>query len=283
LIVFKRIARSALPDLPHLRWRVATEFARLRIELGPLGWPAALKLAWERCAPKKHRGRLRSIQLPGYRFPLFYRVGTSDADVIHQVFVRREYECAAGLAGIEFIIDCGANIGTSAFYLLHRYPAARVVVVEPDAGNMAVCRRNLTPFGDRVTYVQAGVWSTTGPLVVERGRFGDGAEWSFQVRPAKPGEPFDVHAFTIPDLMAAGQFSRIDLLKVDIEAAETEVFGPGSQDWLPLTRNVVIELHGPKCQQAVDTALSGFESKNERSGELTLYRGITPREGSPCS
>jgi FkbM family methyltransferase len=281
--VFKRIARAVIPDLPHLRWRVATEFARFRLEAAPLGWPAALQFAWERCGPKRPPGRIRSLQLPGYRFPLFYRPGTSDADVFHQVFVRREYECAVGLPGIEFIVDCGANIGASAFYLLHRYATARAVVVEPDSGNMAVCRRNLAPFGDRVTFVQAGVWSSTGHLVVERGKFADGAEWSFQVRPAKPGETHDVPAFTISDLMELGRFPRIDLLKVDIEAAEAEVFGAGSQEWLRRTRNLVIELHGPECEHAVGKAMSGFESGIAHCGELTLYRNIASRGSSPCS
>ena len=101
----------------------------------------------------------------GYRFPLFFRPGGSDPWVIDQVFVRREYEAVGGLSGIEFLIDCGANIGCTTFYLLHRYPAARAVVVEPDPGNMAMCRRNLAPFADRVTFVEAGVWSSAGPLV----------------------------------------------------------------------------------------------------------------------
>jgi len=280
--VLKRIARAVIPNLPHWRWRARAECTRFKLEYGPLGWRPALRFAWERCSQKKSH-QLRSVRLPGFRFPLFYRPGTSDADVIHQVFVRREYEFAAGLPAVEFIVDCGANIGTSAFYLLHRHPGARVVVVEPDAGNMAVCRRNLAPFGGQVTYVQAGVWSTTVPLVVERGQFGDGGEWSFQVRPAEPGECVDVSALTISDLMAAVAFPRIDLLKVDIEAAEREVFGHGSHEWLSRTRNLVIELHGAECEKAVGTALTDFESQVARSGELTLYRDITARDGSPCS
>jgi FkbM family methyltransferase len=281
--MLKRFATSVIPALPRLRWRVAEELARFRIEAGRLGWRAALQLTLDRCTTPGHRGRIRSLRLPGYRHSLFYRVGTSDADVSHQVFVRREYECTSGLPGIEFIIDCGANIGTSAFFLLHCYPTARVVVVEPDRGNMALCRRNLAPFGKRVTFVQAGVWSSTGPLVVERGQFGDGAEWSFQVRPARSGERDCVPAITIMDLMSAGGYPRIDLLKIDIEAAEAEVFSEGSQAWLRLTRNLVIELHGPECERKVAAAMEGLESRRARRGELTLFENITPRGGSPCS
>jgi FkbM family methyltransferase len=281
--VIQRFASSVLPHLPHLRWRIGEEFTRFKTELPPIGWPGAIQLAWERWRSNGPSKRLRTLHLPGYRFPLFYRAGTSDADVIHQVFVRQEYACAAGLPNIEFIVDCGANIGTSAFVLLHRYPNARATVVEPDPGNMAVCRRNLAPFGKRVTFVQAGIWSSTGPLVVERGKYRDGAEWSIQVRPAQAGEPFDVPAITIADLMSSVGFPRIDLLKVDIEAAEAEVFGPGSQAWLGRTRNLVIELHGPACERAVAAALAGSESRVSRHGELTLYQNIIPRGGAPCS
>jgi FkbM family methyltransferase len=281
--VIKRLSRLLVPDLPHFRWRALTEFNRFRTELPQLGWSAALQLGSERCFAQGQTGRVRSVRLPGFRFPLYYRPGTSDPDVIHQVFVRREYECAAALPGIEYVVDCGANIGTSAFYLLHRYPTARVVVAEPDPGNMAMCQRNLAPFRDRVTYIQAGVWSAAGQLMVERGCFGDGAEWSFQVRPARPDEVADVAAVTIADLMAAGGYPRIDLLKVDIEAAEAEVFGSGVPSWLKHTRNLVIELHGPKCEKAVATALANFQSQVAVFGELTLFRDMTSVDCRPCS
>ncbi len=153
--MFSRFLRNVLPSLPHLRWRMSTEFSRFRDELPMLGWQAASQLALERCFPRPQNGKIRRLRLPGFQFPLYYRTGTSDPDVIHQVFVRREYECASALPGIEFAIDCGANIGTSAFYFLHRYPKLRVVVAEPDPGNMAICHRNLAPFGSRVTFVQA--------------------------------------------------------------------------------------------------------------------------------
>lgn len=275
--MLKRLAIALCPSLPY--YRAAVETGRWR-EIGPLarevGWLAALKL-WRAQWAKGVgvAGRLGRVRLPRYRYPVYYRLGGSDPLVVRHVFANREYAPIAALPDVRFIVDCGANIGCTTFYLLHRYPDARAVVVEPDAGNMAVCRKNLAPFRGRVTFVEAGVWSSAGPLVVERGKFGDGAEWSYQVRPARDGERVDVNAVTVPDLLAAGGFPRADILKVDIEGAEAEVFGPTAANWLPLVRNLAIEIHGPDCERIVSSALSGFRFEPGRSGELTLFKNIS--------
>ncbi len=264
-------ASRALPFLPALRWRLRHEFAAAATQAWAVGWPAALRLAtarWGLCGPV---GRVRPA---GFHHPLAFRPRSSDPLVIHQVFVEREYACALNEPDVRYVLDLGANIGCVAYLLLHRYPEARAVVVEPDAGNMVVCRRNLAPYGDRVRYVQAGVWSSSEPMVVERGAFRDNAEWSFQVRPARPGEPPDFQAKTVGDLIAEAGFPRVDLLKVDIEAAETEVFRRGADAWLPQVRTLVVELHGPDCEAAVSAALAGTHRLADRAGDLTVYRSI---------
>ena len=271
----KRLVKAAFPFLPAFRWRVRKELEMAAAEAKHVGWPAAVRLAasrWFGQAPAwLTRGQLGRVKLAGFRHPLYFRDRSSDSLVIHQVFALREYEAVAAEPDVRFILDLGANIGCATFFFLHRYPEARAVVVEPDAGNMAVCRRNLAPFGDRVRYVPAGVWSSSEPMIVERGTYRDGAEWSFQVRPAKADETPDFYAKTVGDLIAEAGFPRVDLLKMDIEAAEAEVFR-GEADWLEKVRTMVIELHGPPCEEAVTAALAGSHRLAERSGELTVYR-----------
>ena len=270
--MLKRLAKAICPALPAYRARFERWIEYRREEARAIGANATARL-WFACAFEKGR-KLACIRPAGYRHPLFFRPGGSDPRVIEQVLVRREYECVAGLPGVEFIVDCGANIGLSTYFLLNRYPAARAVVAEPDPWNMAVCRRNLAAFGDRVTFVQAGVWSASGDLVIERGTYRDGAEWSTQVRLAAPGEVADIPGVTVLDLMKAAGFPRIDVLKVDIEGSEVEVFGPGSERWLPLTRNIAVELHGPECERVVTAALVPYRHELDHCGELTVYREI---------
>jgi len=258
------------------RWMHLRRTFRDRARFTPaLGWPAYLTLSLPPLFGPLAKSPLRRIRLRGFDYPFYYREGTSDPQVILQVFANGEYDCVAREPGVRFLVDCGANIGSASFYLLHKYPNARAVVVEPDAGNMAVCKKNLAPFRDRVQFVQAGVWSESAPMVVERGTYRDGEAWSFQVRIAKPGERPDFRAVTIVDLLEASGFPQIDLLKVDIEAAEAEVFRTGTDAWLAKVRTLAIELHGPECEAAVAKAFEPFRCSSVRNdGELTIYRDI---------
>jgi FkbM family methyltransferase len=219
--------------------------------------------------------RLHKLYLRDYRHPLYFRSNSSDAEVIRQVFGGRDYRCVEDLSDVSLIIDCGANIGCTTYFLLHRYPQARAVVVEPDGENFSLCRRNLAPFRDRVTFVRAGVWSAAGGLKIERGGFRDGKEWSFQVRPCAADEAPDVVAVTIDALLQATGRPVIDILKIDVERSERELFGRRADAWLTRTRNLVIELHDEECERVFAAALSSYRRTQRRHGELTVCRNLT--------
>jgi FkbM family methyltransferase len=218
--------------------------------------------------------RIGTLQLKGYRYPFFFRHGTSDVRVIRQIFLKEEYRDLSHEDDVRWIIDCGANIGCSAFYFLSKYPQARLVAIEPDEGNFRLLRRNLEPWGERALVVQGGIWSSDQRLRVDRGHYGDGKEWSYQVRACREGEEADVTAFGLETIRSRFHCDQVDLLKIDIERAEIQVFGSSYGPWLSRTRNLAIELHGPDCERVFMNAMAGYEYQLERSGELTICRNI---------
>jgi len=220
--------------------------------------------------PPAAANALRTVRARGISTPIHYRPGTSDANVLEQVFEDRQYALLLGRADVRFIVDCGANIGAASLLLLERYPAAQLIAVEPDAGNMAVCRKNLAPFGSRVRFVQSGIWSGDVGLVVERGGFGDGRAWSFQVRPCRPGETPEMHGVSLGSLIREHDFPRIDLLKMDIERSELEIFTHDDLQWLPRTRVLAIELHDAECRHAYRQALANIPHRSRDRGEVTV-------------
>ena len=156
---------------------------------------------------------------PHLRNPVEIRPGTSDKGVFGQIFIDREYRCLDGLLNVSTILDCGANVGYSAAYMLSRYKTARLFAVEPDSANLAVLKRNIAPYADRATCLHGAVWDRETTLQFDEATVGVGDEWGRQMKEGSG----NVIAFDIPALMKLADFSRVGLLKIDVEGAELAV------------------------------------------------------------
>lgn len=250
---------------------------RWRRELAALGvWH------WLGLMLQRNRGNLFSnvkvlrAGSPHAQFPLFYRKQASDWEVFEQIFIGREYRCLDDVKNAAFIIDCGGNVGYASAYFLSRYPQAQLTVVEPDSANFAILQRNLAPYAPRVTALRAGVWSHTTGLKISEEKFGDGREWAVTVRATRPGEIADMQAIDIGQLLRDSPHKRIDILKIDIEGSEAEVFAENYQDWLPLVNNLVIELHGERCTEIFEKAIANAGFAVSTCDELTVCRRVLP-------
>jgi FkbM family methyltransferase len=250
--------------LYRLKWLMGRPRAVFRAAR-KLGWRAALQLVYIRLAGRKEAEyRLR---IAGYTHPITIRGGQStDAFALYELLVRDEYDFFGKLESPQFIIDGGANIGIASLFFLNRYPTARVVAVEPHPETFQICCKNLTPYGKRAILVQGAIWKDSGRLVMDVER---GEEWAFRVRSGDTGQSGSVEAFTVPSLIARCD-GKVDLLKLDIEGSEKELFGPGAQDWLPAIRNIVIELHGGDCSDRFFSALEGYDYDLVRSTKEAL-------------
>jgi FkbM family methyltransferase len=206
---------------------------------------------------------------------LHYRAGSSDLDVFYQIFVDLEYSPLCGERNVGLVIDCGANVGYSSTFFLSQFPSCRVIAVEPDSGNFGMLQQNLKPYEGRTELVRAGIWSETAPLKISKEQYCDGREWSFQVRPCEPNEEPDFLGVSIESLLNNSGFSRVSVLKIDIEGAEAVVF-QGNVDWLDRVDAIAIELHDDtvfgKASDVFHNAIRGRGFEISRSGELTICR-----------
>jgi FkbM family methyltransferase len=164
--------------------------------------------------------------------------------VLEEIFARGEYNplLDAELEGVRQIVDLGANIGLTVRLWRRSYPDARIIAVEPDQGNLALCRRNVAEAGDpNVDLVHACVAGTPRRVFLRR----DQGEWAISMSDeAATGGP-TVDALTMPQLLErAGAVQSVDLLKCDIEGAEQELFADCGA-WIGSIRNMLIELHHP--------------------------------------
>ncbi len=167
---------------------------------------------------------------------------------VEEIFRRRVYDFAAADEAPR-ILDCGANIGLATIFLKQRFPRARVVAFEPDPAICAALRSNVAAFAlTDVEVRQAAVWTAATTLRFWR----EGAHSGRVARGDDAGSFVDVPAERLRDLLADGA----DLLKLDVEGAETEIL-LDCRDRLSAVAALFVEYHSRAEQsQTLDTLLA---------------------------
>lgn len=214
-------------------------------------------------------GTLNTNQL---QHPVIFRYNSSDITVFSQIFIADEYEPVGNPTDVRFILDCGANVGYSSAYLLSKFRSAHVIAVEPDKRNYDLLRQNLAAYGDRVTAVCSAIWSHKARLKVCSGKAGDNSEYATRVMECHEDEDADLQAVDIATLLEQSGYDEIDILKMDVEGAESAIFSRNCQSWVDKVRTFVIELHGQDCKEVFYRALGVKSFDFNLSGELTIAR-----------
>jgi len=221
------------------------------------------------------RNRPLSLSLPGYKNLIWYRYASSDIWTIRQIFIENEYKPLNDIKDVRTIIDLGANAGYSAVYFLNRYSKAKLIAVEPDPDNLAVCRKNLESFADRSMIIDSGIWShRTGLKLVKHG-FGN--EWSTQVQECRVDDQPDLMAIDLRSIIEDSEFDQVDILKIDIEGTEKIIFAEGYQPWLDRVKNLAIEIHSDEDKAVFHQAMNEYSYDLTYCGELTICKNISRR------
>ena len=210
----------------------------------------------------------------GLAHPLYLRGGRSDFFVFAQIFVEEEF-APIRQQDVSRIVDLGGNIGLASAWFLNAFPRASVVTIEANPDNYPSLEANLEPYSDRAIIVKGGVWWRQSPLALVRRQ----NESDATVREALPEDDAAslIEGWDVPALMERAGFAQIDLLKIDIEGAEVDLFLNGADRWLPRVRNLSIELHGPSCEAALERLLSSYTYQRQTLGELTFCFHLRPK------
>ena len=192
------------------------------------------------------------VQMPGVRFPLTIRMRTSDHMVFRDIFQRHEYLFNPPQTP-STIVDAGANVGFASIYFANRWPGARIIALEPDPENFDALEKNARPYPNIVP-VQAAVWKESAKLdLFDAGK----GSWGLQTRVSADGR---VDGLTLPEVMRRYGMQHVDVLKMDIEGAEKEVF-EGYDEWIDRVGSLIVEIHDhlrPGAQASVMQAKDHF-------------------------
>ncbi len=211
------------------------------------------------------------INTPGILSPIALRTQTSDSDVelYKQVYIQGEHNYLPRNYKPKFIIDGGANIGLTVLFFSHIYPGAKIYAVEAETSNFELLKYN-TYFYQDIELFQKGIWDKDTNLIVKDIGLG---KCGFIVEETRETGKDVIEAVTINTLLKQSGHQEIDILKLDIEGAEKEVFSGDCDDWLGNVGLLIIELHDRMkagCSDAFYNAISKYDFERMVQGENVI-------------
>lgn len=198
-----------------------------------------------------HRGIKRKIYL---------RQGSSDIAVFEHVFIQGELDF--NLDNPKLILDGGANCGLTALYLASQYPDANILAVEPNLDNCSMIKLNTS--GLNVEVIETALWSRSTYLKIENV---DAEPWAFHCVETVKDAP---GSFMARDISSILEGRECDLVKLDIEGAEIEVFK--DIEWLSKVAIVVVEIHNDEANLLIRESCKGWMIS--QAGEKLLLQAV---------
>lgn len=192
-----------------------------------------------------------------------------DARIVREIFFEQPYTRHLKLPPQPVVVDIGGYIGDFTLYAVKFLGAARVVVYEPALENFAMLRRNveLNGYGDRVVAVRRAV-GAPGEVTLNVQKLGGDEIHVSAYRYAETAERRRVPSVSLAQLIEAHGLDTVDLLKVDCDGGEYDIFPAAPDEVLARVRNLAMEIHALEEWQAKLERLT----RRLRSAGYTLHR-----------
>ena len=250
------------------------KFLRTILEIGryinKFGKKKGLQIYFQIRRSKKEK---ISISLENITYPFNLRIGTSDIPTFRQIFFDREYDFNLNFTP-EIIIDAGANIGLAAIYFANKYPKAKIISIEPERTNFSLLKEN-TKYYDNIVSLNKALsnFGNQELKVVDNG-YGN---WGFLTESGEKDADCStknlIKTVTVEDIMNKYKYEYIDVVKIDIEGYEKELFETNTH-WLENTRCLIIELHDRikhGCSTNFFSVITKYDFSFSHNGENLIF------------
>jgi FkbM family methyltransferase len=211
-----------------------------------------------------------SFKVSRLKYPFSMRDNAYDFATFEEVILRETYNVPMDFTP-RYIIDGGGNIGLTAAYFATRFPEASIITLEPDRDNFSLLQKNTSPYKNIIT-LNSGLWWRSAELIVKDTGLGNNG---FVVEEVEQKTSDSVPALSIEDIMLQQGWNHIDMVKLDVEGSEKEIFSSGYQNWLPKTRVLIVEVHDRMkkgCSKSLLNAVNSFNFSMEIAGENLVFR-----------
>jgi FkbM family methyltransferase len=178
---------------------------------------------------------------------VFYRSGTADPFVLYQILLKggkkAEYFVPRALKP-KIILDIGSNIGASILYFHEQFPEAKILGFEPHPATFRVLEKNVAGLNG-VTVFNYGLGAAHQRVAVDADEVNFGAfntRGVFKDR-GFPAAPVECEVRRLDEVLRELSIAQVDLIKIDCEGAEADVFSALPDEILSQCQWIVGEFH----------------------------------------
>jgi FkbM family methyltransferase len=179
-----------------------------------------------------------------------------DLITVWVIFCRHEYPVPEGA---QVVIDAGANIGTFSIYASFKQ-AQEIHALEPFPETYSQLEQNIRAnrLENKVHLNAVALADQTGTRKMD---LSDGPSQSRGLLGQDQNEGLEVKTLTLQKFIENLNHSEIDLLKIDIEGGEHEVFHSSTPETLKKIKNIAMEYHPNKPKKDLFNKItsSGFQ------------------------
>ena len=211
-------------------------------------WRFAMDVAQARTLARSGVRGLPPVKLRWHDRDIFYRPATSDPLAIYQVLLRRggkaEYYLPERLRpGV--VLDIGSNIGTSILFFRKQFPGAKIYGFEPHPETFRILEKNVAGLSGIQVFNYA-LGDADRDVAVPF----DGADFSRFTLAKNPGgdwsgplSPTSCQVRHAGEVVKELGLTKVDLIKIDCEGAEYDIFTALPVDLVRQCKWIVGEMH----------------------------------------
>jgi FkbM family methyltransferase len=150
---------------------------------------------------------------------------STDIFVFFQVFIVRGYAplfdfLTKHSVTVNCVIDAGANVGYFTQALLLKFSPETLIGLEPERNNFLQASKNVLPVAPHAKLLQTALWTHAATVSL---RVDGGNDWGVRISNPDIGNEIS-EALSLTDIFEFGETDIFDVVKLDIEGAEFELF-----------------------------------------------------------
>lgn len=170
-----------------------------------------------------------------YKYPIAVRLWTSDVPTFLQIFCHNDYAFSYW-KNSQWMIDAWANVWYAALRFRKHYPKLHIICIEPEESNYNLLRKNVWRY-ENIFCIRGWLWNKKTYLKIIDNK---AEKWGVEVSESKIQT--NIQWYSIEDIMTQYKIRNLDIVKIDIEWSEKEVFEKNTER-IEKSKTIVIETH----------------------------------------